>query len=59
MDNIPKTFDWKTLTVGSGLYQLALDTLEYGKQALVLEKFARGLLCCYLLCTLVSEVLCS
>ena len=41
MDNIKK-FDWKTLTVGSALYQLALDALEYGKRALVLEKFARG-----------------
>jgi hypothetical protein len=41
MDNLTK-FEWKTLQVGSPLYEMAKEALEYGSRALSLETFARG-----------------
>lgn len=35
-------FNWKTLQVGSPLYETAKEALEFGKRALALNSFARG-----------------
>ena len=35
-------FNWKTLQVGSPLYELAKEALQFGERALTLETFARG-----------------
>ena len=35
-------FNWKTLQVGSPLYELASEALQFGKRALTLETFPRG-----------------
>jgi hypothetical protein len=40
MDNLTK-FEWKTLQVGSPLYEMAQEALKYGSRALSLETFAR------------------
>lgn len=41
MENIVK-FNWKLLPVGKPLYKLAIEALEFGKRALVLNTFQRG-----------------
>jgi hypothetical protein len=41
MDGLTK-FIWKTLQVGSPLYEIAKEALEYGSRVLSLETFARG-----------------
>ena len=41
MENIVK-FDWKTLQVGSPLYSLAFEALEFGQRALSINTFVRG-----------------
>jgi hypothetical protein len=41
MDGLTK-FKWKTLQIGSPLYEIAKETLEYGSRVLSLETFARG-----------------
>lgn len=35
-------FDWKTLQVGSPLYEIAKEALQFGQRALTLGTFARG-----------------
>jgi len=41
MENLVR-YDWSKLEVGSSLYQITLEALEFGKRALATETFARG-----------------